>query len=235
MKNVIEYTYQFLFEDNQKFEYKVNIDKNTFLIIPDENKINHLDWTKLNYKQCENCKLTSTQNEYCPAAISVEDIIKHFSIFASYTKVDLTVETSRITYKCKTSLQKALSSLIGICMPCSGCPILSKLRPLVKFHIPVPTSEETTYRVVSTYLFAQYLASQNKIKPDWELRHLVELYEEIKKVNNYFCERIRSVTQNDASSNAIVILNCFVDWALISITKNFLRNFEHFLSHFFNE
>ncbi|MCX7956559.1 MAG: hypothetical protein N2643_01515 [Endomicrobia bacterium] len=230
----IYYIYKFHFNNEIYFEYKVEIDKNSLLLIK-KDKDKHNLWTELEYHKCPNCPLDNKSVKYCPAATSVEDIIEDFSILASHTEVELTIETKKTIYKSKTSLQKALGSIIGLSLACSGCPILSKLRPLATMHLPLANSEETAFRVISFYLFAQYIAKTKKIQPDWELKNLLSLYQEIRKINNHFCERIRSVTENDASTNAIIILNCFVDWIEISITKNYLKNYENWLNFLHNK
>ena len=51
-------------------------------------------------------------------------------------------------------------SLIGIYMVTSGCPIMDKLRPMARFHLPFASTEETIYRAISTYLLGQYFLEQ---------------------------------------------------------------------------
>tara|TARA_B100000686_G_scaffold86198_1_gene93073 strand:- start:90 stop:251 length:162 start_codon:yes stop_codon:yes gene_type:complete len=38
-----------------------------------------------------------------------------------------------------TTMTEAVSSLLGIYMVTSGCPVMDKLRPMVRFHLPLAT------------------------------------------------------------------------------------------------
>ena len=107
--------------------------------------------------RCSNCKLDE-KTEYCPVIVNLLDIVDSFSGMNSYKKCDIIIETEEREYHKKdVSLQSAVSSLMGIYMPTSGCPTLDMLRPMVKFHLPFATLDETVYRAVSMFLVAEYL------------------------------------------------------------------------------
>jgi hypothetical protein len=99
--------------------------------------------------------------------------------------------------------------MIGIYMVTSGCPILSNLKPMVRFHLPFASIEETIYRSASTYLLGQYFKMKKGLQPDWNLTGLAEIYKEIQKVNIGMAARIRSISPKDANINAIVELDVF--------------------------
>src|SRR5262249_45179319 len=79
------------------------------------------------------------------------------------------------------------SSLIGIFMVTSGCPVMNKLRPMVDTHLPFMTSAESTYRVISMYLLAQFFRQRQGRKPDWALEGLLGVLEAAKETNAAFC------------------------------------------------
>ncbi|MDW8056324.1 MAG: hypothetical protein RMJ13_06425 [Elusimicrobiota bacterium] len=227
-KEVIQFKYNFVFSQDKKLEFILNFDNKTFeLLTTDEPPYPH--WTELNYHRCPNCTLTEEQSKYCPTAVNLSQLIKTFSTFVSYETVKLIVETPQRTYIKDTTLQKALGSLIGIYMATSNCPILSKLRPLVRFHLPVATSEETLFRVISIYLINQYILYKKGKEPDWELNKLKNLYEDIKIVNKTFCTRISTIVEKDAPLNAVIVLNCFAEWIHLLSTKPDLNLLEHLL------
>lgn len=88
---------------------------------------------------------------------------------------------------------------------------------MVRYHLPVSTLDETQYRVFGMYLMAQYFIRLNGGNPDWDMKNLVGIYDEIKVVNRAFMKRISSVLEKDASLNAVVILNNFADWVNFSL------------------
>ena len=111
-------------------------------------------------------------------------------------------------------------------MVTSGCPVLDMLRPMVRFHLPFATPTETTYRAVAMYLMAQFFLHRNGQKPDWELDDLVRVYGEVQAVNQGFSQRLREISSEDASSNALNILDCFASFIVLSIDEDMLSNFE---------
>ena len=60
-------------------------------------------------------------------------------------------------------VQMGVSSLLGVIMTTSGCPIMAQLKPMVRFHLPFASLEETIFRMVSMHLVAQYLRHQDGV------------------------------------------------------------------------
>jgi hypothetical protein len=102
-----------------------------------------------------------------------------------------------------------LYSLLGIYMVASGCPIMEKLKPMVRFHLPFASIQETVYRVFSMYLTAQYYRSKKGLKPDWSLQGLAKLYHNINELNIRLSRRIAKASEQDATINALVSLDVF--------------------------
>lgn len=141
-------------------------------------------------------------------------LLPFFGPFLSHEPVEVFIETERRIFSHKTTVQKGLSSLMGIYMVSSGCPILDRLRPMVRYHLPFANLEETQYRALSTYLLQQFFLSRKGEKADWDLKGLKDGYAEIRRVNVAFKKRLSSVIKTggqDAIPNAIVILNLFAD------------------------
>jgi hypothetical protein len=105
-------------------------------------------------------------------------------------------------------------------MVTSGCPVMDKLRPMVRTHLPFATREETMYRVLSMYLLAQYFLYKDGQKPDWDLENLGGIYEEIHTVNKSFCQRLLDIHIKDASLNAVVLLDSFAMFTSYSLEVN---------------
>lgn len=231
-KKTIFYRYNFKFNNGKEQDFKVELDNKTLSLIQDVPK-SYPKWTELNVNKCPNCSLDETKNKFCPAAVSIIPLVNVFAGLLSYEEVDVTVETEDRKYTKHTTLQKGLSSLLGIYMVTCGCPILDKLKPMVRYHLPFATVEETKYRVLSMYLLSQYFIFRRKGTPDWELKNLVKIYNEIKIVNKSFCKRLSYIETEDASTNALIILNCFADSVTISINRNVLKEIELLFEAYF--
>jgi hypothetical protein len=165
--------------------------------------------------------------------VQLVDIVKIFHEHYSCDEVTVEVVDSRRRYIKDTSLQEGLGSLTGIIMVTSGCPVLAPLRPMVRFHLPFASMEETEFRMISMYLVAQYMRGKKGKQPDWTLGGLQAIYDRVQNVNHYFANRIREASEKDASINAIVILDCFakaVPLAIKSMMKDYENNFDKFES-----
>jgi hypothetical protein len=165
------------------------------------------EWTKLDWHKCSNCPLDSSEHSHCPLALNIHRVVKETDGLFSHDEVRVKVRSKERYYGTKTTAQRALSSLLGLIIPCSGCPNTAALRPLAHFHLPFSNEKETTYRVVSMYLMAQYMRETQNLKTDFELNNFAELYEPIQIVNRQICERLRTVCEKDSSLNAVVILD----------------------------
>ena len=99
---------------------------------------------------------------------------------------------------------------MGILMVSSGCPIMAKLRPMVRFHLPFSTILETTFRTTSSYLLGQFFLQKRGGKPaSFTFEGLIEIYKNVNMVNRGMSKRISSMAGKDASVNALVILDIF--------------------------
>ena len=130
------------------------------------------------------------------------------------------------TYEEDTRLQQGLSSIVGLYMVTSNCPIMDQLRPMVRFHLPFATSEETLYRAVSMYLTKQYFAMRRGETPDWELEKLAQIYSAISVVNAGMSRRLRQASTKDANANALIILSAFGETVGVSL-KDGVGNIEY--------
>jgi len=117
-------------------------------------------------------------------------------------EVDMVVEAPERTYTKRVDFKSALRSLLGIYMVTGGCPIMDKLRSMMRFHLPFATRLETTYRAISHYLITQFLLAQKGNVPDWELKNLGSIYKDIDMVNLHFRQRLKEAGKESYSENA---------------------------------
>jgi len=205
----ISLIYRFRFEDGTERDFEIRLHPETLELLL-EGEIQRPEWTKLEFHQCQNCPLGS-EVEYCPVAVSLANLVPHFGDVASFTKATVTVLSKERTYTKDTTVQKGLSAMIGIYMVTSNCPVMDKLRPMVRFHLPFATLSETAYRAITMYLLAQFLLMQKGLQPDWELKKLPDIYRAVSIVNKGISQRVSAASSTDAGANAVVILNSLGD------------------------
>jgi len=203
----ITYVYTFRFIEGTTKRFEVNLDPLTLGLVKPED-VPKPEWTKLKYSQCEHCPLEDTV-EYCPVAVSLSGLVETFKDALSFENALVTVETPHRTYSREATLQLGLSSIIGIYMVTSGCPVMDRLRLNVRFHLPFASTKETIYRAVSMYLLAQYFRMRRGEAPDWSLDHLAEVYKGVWLVNKGITERLARASSKDANVNAVIVLSTF--------------------------
>ncbi len=213
--------YKFKMADSRSIEFEILLskDKLTYQTLSNTEKP---AWTDLGFHMCEGCKLANTGVKHCPVAVNLQDIVTAFKSDVSYDIIDLSVETAERTYsKEQVSMQSGLSSILGIVMVTSGCPSLDYLRPMVATHLPFASIDESIYRAMSMYLLAQFTRAKNGLEPDWTLKGLTHIYNKIDAINISMTQRLRAATEEDASLNAVVILDSFAKLVPMSIEGSF--------------
>lgn len=212
----IFYNYQFDFSDGKQKQFLIDFDGESL-----QSKLvseNHYpDWAQLEFHQCKSCPLTSEDYLYCPLTVNLVPIIYWCKDLISYDEVDVTVTSAERETRSRTSLTRALSSLLGLLMSSSACPKMKFLRPLARFHLPLATQEETIFRTVSATLLKNYLYKKNNIDNEDPLEELKEQYIELQDLNRFIADRIRAAIKRDAAVNAIVLLDVLSKRVSLSI------------------
>lgn len=233
--DTLEFMYCFTLpeEEDREIRVTVTLDANTL------NQINTVvktppDWARLHPGQCSVCPLVPDIDEYCPAMVSLSTLIENFGDLLSYSEVKTRVVTPARTVFMKTTVQRALSSLLGLHMATSGCPVLAKLKPMARFHLPFATREETIFRSASAYLTAQYFLQKHGKEADFTLMGLKKIYAQVHTVNMELAERLRHVASGDANMNALVLLDLFAQELPQSIEEQ-LSSIEYMFAPFLNE
>jgi len=217
--------YRFDFSDGDSKEFLVELEK-PGLQMRRKSGMPLPEWTKLGHHQCVNCPLSTSTHLYCPIAVNLVGVIVSFSDVISHGEADVEVVTESRRYSARVNVTHAVSSLIGIFMATSGCPIMDRLKPMVLTHLPFPTTEESVYRSISTYLMAQYFRFKNGYSADWNMEKFGAFFEDINLVNQSFVRRLTSFVEKDVSLNAVVLLNCFATAAKRVITRERLDEVE---------
>jgi hypothetical protein len=227
----IDFTYEFEFESGISKKFFVQINPDTMNII--NHKIDHPpEWTKLSNFKCPNCPLNENEHSHCPVALNLVEIISEFGDFNSYDRVKVTIKTNNRNFFKDTDIQSGVSSYLGILMVSSGCPVMKKLSPMLHFHLPFATLEETEIRAFSLYLLAQLIKVQRGKEPDWDMKNLFKVYEDIRVLNNNVSRKIADLEKKDANINSLIILNNFADFVTFTLNEKLIDELSYYLKEF---
>jgi len=205
----INITYRFRFPDNEVREYLLEQNEDTLEIEKKDADDCLEPWLLLESNQCPNCPLDKESHPYCPAAKNIGWLIKESKELQSYDSVSVEVITEERTIVSSTTMQRGMSSLLGLMIAGSSCPYTHFLKPMARFHLPFASEEETIYRASSTYLLMQYFL-QSKEQPNTvNLENLAKLYKNLHLVNTGMAERVRLASESDVTVNAIILLDLF--------------------------
>lgn len=215
---LIEYSY--IFDDTHRVDFRVELDDEVCAEVPGQA---YPDWILLDRHRCPECTVPPGSRRTCPAALSLLPVVGAFNTRLSYEDVQLIVVRRGIKMEATIPTQNALRSLIGLLLPLSSCPIMSRLRPMAQMHLPLGTRERTSFRFLGMHLVAQYLRSLEGEQPDWQLKELSVLLAQIRSVNRHMAERLRAVTAEDAAVNGLILLDAFVDSVELCIESELER------------
>ncbi len=232
MLHTNEIVYSFSLPNTRPRTFRVVLDAENLGLLPPHNT-DKPAWTKMEFCQCENCPLSPNAHPFCPVARNLAPVITAFNDRPADESVVVEVVTAqrRIVRDC--SLQEGLRSFFGLIMAASGCPVLDYLKPMAGMHLPFSSPSETAFRSVSTYLLAQYFRNSQNKSADWKLKQFIEMYRQIRKVNESFAKRLKSIAEADANRSAVLRLDKLADVVTFSVGEDWwveLRSlFEPFL------
>ncbi len=222
----LRFTYIFEFSDVPEIKYELIIDSGS-LRLSNEKEGTPPAWTRLEYKRCACCTLEKDRHRFCPIALNLVDLIETFKDVSSYSDCKVTCVTAERAYSKNTSAMEGLTSIFGVIMATSDCPVMSFFRPMARFHLPFSTIEETMVRVTSFYMLQQFLKARAGLEADpSDLRPLEAQYKKVEQVNQGLLARIEGQARQDADKNAIVTLHSLAQFLSMEFDYNldFLTN-----------
>lgn len=227
--------YRFTLADGSERRFALTLDDATLALVPPAGGVEPPAWTALENQRCPNCPLAPAEGARCPVAVNLDPVINAFHRSISHDVAEIAVETEARTYLKRAPLQSGISGIIGLIMVTSGCPVMDRLRPMVRTHVPFATLDETTYRALSMYLLSQYFVQRRGGTPNWDLSGLAAVYGEVRKVNKAFVKRLHSLQIEDASLNAIVNLDVFASFTSANIEAASLDEVEQLFTAYLPE
>lgn len=215
--------YKFTYEDRRVDIVDLKFDDASLALLPGSIKAIPSPWMDLDFHKCPGCTLQSGPGAMCPVAVNLGSIVVPFRDQFSYTPVTtvVTFRGRQIGQKC--DLQTGLSSMMGLIMATSGCPLLDMLRPMAYTHQPFATMEETFFRAISGFLVAQYMRLKHHKTPHFDIEELKQIYSNINNVNTAFNHRLRGFEGKDANLNALVMLDVFAQMGSFTINDEWLE------------
>ena len=231
----MEIQYQFIFQDGQVERFDLTFDDRNLALLEESIPTQTEPWMVLAYHQCPGCSLPTFPDSMCPVAVNLGGIVHPFQDHESHTPVTTQVifRERKISQNC--TLQKGLSSMMGLVMATSGCPLLDMLRPMAYTHQPFATLEETFFRAISVYLVAQYVRHTHDKTPILDLGGLQNIYYNINQVNTAFSKRLRELEGRDANINALVLLDVFAQMGSFTINADRIQKIDPMFARYLDE
>ncbi len=228
--NTIVIQYCFRLPDNSSEDFKLELNPLS-LELTGNIPTSLPTWSKLDFHQCPHCPLDAVTHPNCPLAANIVNIVQKFDGLLSYDKIRMDVITQERRISQHTTVQKGISSMMGLVIATCGCPHASFFKAMGRFHLPLASNEETIFRATSMYLLAQYFLKMEGHQADFELEGLTKIYHNIQIVNAAIANRLRSTSMSDSSINAIIILDNFAKNLPYAIEKS-LKNLRYLFSPF---
>lgn len=228
-ENAYWFNYDIELEDGQSTRFHITLDPLTLTMMPASPEP-YPPWTQLSYQQCTCCPLSPKTHMYCPIAVNITELVDRFKDILSHKNCVVVCETVDRTYSKKTSAMEGLTSVFGIVMATSDCPVMNFLKPMARFHLPFASVEETTARSTSLFLLSQYFEYKKGRVNSFDFDKLEKSYARVQLINEGLLSRIRSLGNRDADKNAIITLHSIsqflsmeMDFSLTAIAHLFER------------
>jgi hypothetical protein len=161
------------------------------------------DWTKLDFHKCPCCTLQV--GGYCPAALSLEETLLCLREHKSFEIVTASaMDPEERTTSVKWPLQKVGAAFVQIAVFCSGCPVGSRFRPMLRDLRVFATSRELSKHLVYKHLL------QHKGDAAASTQAIAEALTPLHEVFSHLFKRLQHVpmeANQDAIPNSIVLMH----------------------------
>ena len=204
----ISFRYIFILPDKKQIQMDIHLDSHHVQRIdtlPDVLP----EWTRLDFHPCPHCPLSPATHPHCPLAVHLLPVITQLDILRSHSRIQLKVIMENRTIIQDTTVQRGLSSLMGLITATSGCPHTRFFTSMARFHLPLADAEETLSRATSFYLLTHYFKKNAGNPADFDLQGLVKIYDNLHIVNTATAKRLRAATKTDSAVNALILLDLF--------------------------
>ncbi len=212
--------YDFRFSDGKSHRFEILLDAKIRCVNPAGSLTPTLAWTRLDFEQCRCCPLDPTEVRFCPVAVNIAEIVEAFKDKASSESCSIRCEVQERIYLKKTTLMEGISSLFGIIMATSCCPVMDFFKPMARFHLPFSTGDESTVRAVGMFLLGYYLRNPGDGSFLTAMKDLEQRYDRVRQVNEGLFARITHIGSQDADKNAVIMLHSLSMLLGMEISQN---------------
>ena len=227
-ENLIRYRYLIEFDEGQTLEFDIPLDAKSL-----DNRLNLGPppcWSSRRDFGCRNPACPLAEEDRCPCACTTHYLVGVFGNIPSTQQVTITATTSQRSCTRRAAIQTAVGSITGILMATCGCPVLARLKPMARFHLPFASVEETEYRIFAMYALAQVLRARRHLEWDCGFEGLRDLYAQIQAINRLSADKIAAAQQKDAAINGLVILDTFAQMVALSLDTNDTSEIEEYFA-----
>lgn len=200
--------YQFMLPNGNLETFRIELDADRVLLVNPQPSPPP-KWVALDFHQCPHCPLTIEAYPSCPLALNLASTVARLDKMVSHTEITVRVVTEERMIYTRTTVQRGISSMMGLLIAASECPHTHLFKPMARFHLPFATDTETIWRAASTYLLAQFFRSRKDLPFDMQMTEFQNVYENIQVVNMHVAKRLRAVIQKDSTVNALIILDVY--------------------------
>ena len=228
MDKEFSYLYRIEYDDGTVQTFDIRLDARTL-----DNTLDYgppPDWTRRETFGCANPSCPLKPDAICPFARTVHYLLTLFNNVRSTQMAAVSVRSQHRTTLKRVAIQAVVGSLAGILMPTCGCPVLARFKPMVRFHLPLASLEETEYRAFTMYALAQLLRGRRHLVREDGLDGLRRFYDEVQTLNHLAARQISSLQKMDATINGLVILDTFASSVTLSLDDNDLDHMESIFS-----
>ena len=228
MDQEISYLYRIEYDDGIAQTFDIRLDARTL-----DNNLDFgpaPDWAQRGAFGCVNPSCPLRADEPCPFARTVYYLLALFDNVRSTQMVTVTANMRHRSSTKRVAIQAAVGSIAGVLMSTCGCPVLARFKPMVRFHLPFASLEETEYRVFTMYALAQLFRGRRRLDRDDWLGGLSQFYEEIQTLNRLAARKIRAIQNMDATINGLIILDTFALKVTLSLDDDDLDHMEQIFS-----
>ena len=233
-RNPYRFHYHFQFPDNSTKEYLIALDPNSLSLLRDDMDREPAPWTRLVFEQCKCCPLTPDIHPWCPIALNIMELVHSFKDLFSYHDCSVTCEAAERSYTKRTSVMEGLSAIFGVIMATSDCPVMEFLKPMARFHLPLASSDETLYRIVSMYALSGFLRMRRGQRIDSSFDELFHRFQSMRVVNRAMAERLKVADEEGSTVNGIILLDYTAQLLPVSLNEEIdqlERLFHGYLEH----
>lgn len=228
MDKEISYLYRIEYDDGTVQTFDIRLDARTL-----DNTLAYgppPDWARRGVFGCTNPSCPLKPDAMCPFARTVHYLLTLFNNVRSTQMAEVSVRTQHRTTTKRVALQAVVGSLAGILMSTCGCPVLARFKPMVRFHLPFASLEETEYRAFTLYALAQLLRGRRHLVRDDGLDGLRRFYDEVQAINRLAACKISALQKMDATINGLIILDTFASSVTFSLDEDNLDHMETIFS-----